>query len=165
MITNSRIAFAPDFEPTSDTNVDYNALFTMEDLLAAIQYINTKSTAGHDHISNWVLKHIGVKALKVLLRLFNYCWTRGDIPTSWRMANIIPILKRGKNKSDPKSYRPISILSCLSRLLERLVYNRLYALTELDFKLSETQADSRHAQRQTLDHHIRLTEDILGGSS
>jgi hypothetical protein len=42
-----------------------------------------------------------------------------------KQANVIPILKPGKDPSDPKSYRPISLLNALSKIHERLLLHRL----------------------------------------
>jgi hypothetical protein len=43
----------------------------------------------------------------------------GYIPNIWKRANIILLLKPKKNKHHPSSYRPISLLSCLGKLLEK----------------------------------------------
>jgi hypothetical protein len=44
---------------------------------------------------------------------------------AWKQANIIPILKPGRDPSDPKSYNSISLLNALSKILERLLLHRL----------------------------------------
>ena len=45
-------------------------------------------------------------------------------------ATIIPVHKKGKDKKDPNSYRPISLLICLGKLLERVINRRLIFLEE-----------------------------------
>jgi hypothetical protein len=51
-----------------------------------------------------------------------------------RMATAIPILKPGKNSTDTESYRPISLTSCLCKILERMVNNKLvYLLPEQEY--------------------------------
>ena len=49
-----------------------------------------------------------------------------------KKATIIPIHKKGKDKKDPNSYRPISLLSCLGKVLERVINRRLIAFLEED---------------------------------
>jgi hypothetical protein len=42
-------------------------------------------------------------------------------PTDWKLAHVIPLFKAG-NKSFPSNYRPVSLLSCVSKLLEKIVF-------------------------------------------
>ena len=47
------------------------------------------------------------------------------MPTVWREAIWIPVFRRGKDKSKAESYRPISLISCMGKLMERLINTRL----------------------------------------
>jgi len=58
-----------------------------------------------------------------MLRLFNKIWDSGQIPKHWKHAFVIPILKPGKNKFD--SYRPISLLNTMCKILEKIIDTRL----------------------------------------
>jgi hypothetical protein len=58
-------------------------------------------------------------------------------PTAWKLANVIPILKPSKDPSDPKSYRPISLLNALSKILERLLLHRLKSYVAEHLIISE----------------------------
>ena len=49
----------------------------------------------------------------------------GEFPDAWKTAFITPILKEGKNPTEATSYRPVALLSCLSKVLERLVHEQL----------------------------------------
>ena len=57
------------------------------------------------------LKHIGPRAHRWLHSMVNMCFTENKILKVWRQSRIISILKPGKDTSNPKSYRPISLLS------------------------------------------------------
>jgi hypothetical protein len=57
-------------------------------------------------------------------------WSKGNFPKEWRSATVIPILKPGKNPSITESYRPISLTSCLWKVLERIVNKRLVYILE-----------------------------------
>ena len=54
----------------------------------------------------------------------DFFFKNGIFPESCTLAKVIPLYKKG-NKLDPNNYRPISILTCFSKILERLIYNRL----------------------------------------
>lgn len=56
-----------------------------------------------------------------VLRLFNMIWSGGGLPDMWKRAVMIPVSKPGR----PGSYRPISLTSCLCKVFERIILNRL----------------------------------------
>ena len=79
--------------------------------------------------------------LKILfLKIFEVCWT---IPTIWKEAVVRPIPKKGKDKQDPSSYHPISLLSCVGKLLERTINKRLIWHLESNSVLASTQTGYR----------------------
>ena len=79
----------------------------------------------------------------------------------WKMATIIPIPKLGKELSSPTSYRPISLLSCFAKLVERLITRRLYYYVETNKLFSATQAGFRkrlgtHDQISRIENQIKV---------
>ena len=60
-------------------------------------------------------------AIQKLTDIFNHSIQHNTIPNTWKIAKIIPILKPNKSPTEPASYRPISLLCTLSKILERLV--------------------------------------------
>ena len=70
--------------------------------------------------------------------MFHACFRENNIPTVWRKAKAITILKRGKNPQEPKNFRPISLLCHTYTLLERMILNRLLPI--IDKKLMPEQA-------------------------
>ncbi|GFO16032.1 RNA-directed DNA polymerase from mobile element jockey [Plakobranchus ocellatus] len=76
------------------------------------------------------LRHLPESCLHILLKIFNYIWTTGDISPSLREASVVPILKPGTNPSDPSNYRPIALTSCLCKTLELMVNDRLVHVLE-----------------------------------
>ncbi|CAF4777969.1 unnamed protein product, partial [Rotaria magnacalcarata] len=90
-----------------------------------------------------------------LTKLFNQILKQGYIPTKWKTANIILILKPKKDKQHPSSYRPISLLSCLGKLLEKIIKQRLMLELERRNILPEHQAGFRPG-KSTIYNILRL---------
>jgi len=132
---------------------------TMQELEAALKKLKKKKAPGADGITNEMLKHLGYKAKRTLLLIFNLSWHSGKFPSKWKEAHIRPIPKSGKDKSKPESYRPISLLSCTGKLLERIVNKRLLWHLESNSLLAPTQTGYRQ-HRSTEDQLSYFTQDI-----
>lgn len=76
---------------------------------------------GPDEISPIVLKHIGTHGIAYLTMMLNLSLKSLTIPNVWKTARIIPIQKPGKDASFGKSYRLISLLSPVAKLMEKLL--------------------------------------------
>ena len=95
-----------------------------EEVASIIQSLKVKSASGPDGISTQMLKICSSFISQYLSLLFNQSLSSGIVPTDWKLSNVTPVYKAG----DPKlaeNYRPISLLSFPSKLLERIVHNRL----------------------------------------
>ena len=60
-----------------------------------------------------------------LSRLFNRSMEMGCFPDVWKQANVTPVYKKA-DKQIKENYRPISLLSCVGKVMERIVFNELY---------------------------------------
>jgi len=115
---------------------------------------------GPDGISNLLVKHAPTKFRSVLLYLFNYSWQNGVLPDEWRRANVCPIYKGLPSpKSQAKSYRPISLTSCVVKIFERMILERL--VVYLDGKRFFTTAQSGFRKHHsTIDQVYRLISRV-----
>ena len=136
--------------------------FSLSELEGVIREIHVRGAEGPDGIPPRFLQELGPAARSFMLRCFNQSWSLGCCPQSWRNAVIIPILKKDKPAGVVDSYRPFSLTSCLGKLMERLVANRLYHLAESRGLLTEDQAGFRR-QRSTEDQILRVTQAISDG--
>ena len=142
---------------------------TLQELEEALKKMKQKKAPGPDGITNEMLKHLGPGAKRTLLRIYNQSWSTGTVPTIWKEAVIRPIPKKEKDKRDPSSYCPISLLSCVGKLLERIINKRLIWHLESNSVLTSTQTGYRQFRRPTgsLDagHQRCLPREEEGSSS
>ena len=89
-------------------------------LLNFIKRMKPKTSFGEDLISNKVLQFIAPYIFQPLKHLINLSLKTGYFPDKFKVAKIIPIFK-DSDKHDFTNYRPISLLSSLSRLVESIV--------------------------------------------
>lgn len=105
--------------------VPENKKVSVEEVQAALKCSKNMKAPGFDSIFNLVLKNLSLSTLTHIVNIFNKCLDLNYFPSCWKMAKIVPILKPGKDPTSPKSYRPISLLSALSKLFERVILNRV----------------------------------------
>ena len=82
--------------------------------------MKNKQSAGHDDISNFILKGLISSIADPLAHIFNASILSGVFPEQMKIAKVIPLYKKG-DKLDPSNYRPISLLPTLSKILEKLM--------------------------------------------
>ena len=92
--------------------------------LEALKKMKQKKALGPNGITNEMLKHLRPRAKHLLLRIYNQSWLTGAVPPIWKEALIRPIPKKGKDRQDPSTYCLISLLSCVEKLLERIINKR-----------------------------------------
>ena len=93
-----------------------------QDILDMISTLDANKAVGPDIISNKMLIAVKVQISKPLCMLFNKSLHQNIFPTDWKLSHVIPLFKAG-DKSFPSNYRPVSLLSCVSKLLEKIVLN------------------------------------------
>ena len=72
-----------------------------------------------------MIKLCGESLITPLSIIFNNCIQTGVFPREWKMGNIIPVHKK-LSKQVVNNYRPISLLSIFSKLLEKIIFQNLY---------------------------------------
>ncbi|GBN71383.1 putative RNA-directed DNA polymerase from transposon BS [Araneus ventricosus] len=106
-----------------------------------------------------MIKNLPVRIILRITFIINCIFKFSYFPKSWKTAVVVPIYKQGKNAQIPDSYRPISLLSSLSKLAETVILHRLEAETEnkLPFQFGFRKGLS------TTEQLIRMTEHIREG--
>ena len=124
------------YEKVYDSSPPASLLISSKFIQKIIQ--RTKSNASPSNIIPPVIYKLGIESVNnALVKLFNHVFTSGDFPTQWKTAIVTPILKPKQNPKLPNSYRPISILPFLSKVLEKIMSIKLYSVTENKFSSSQ----------------------------
>lgn len=101
-------------------------IVTSEELLEAINSCPVNSATGPDGIPYTFIKAVVKANTQFIQDMFTTMLRHSVHPDQWKIAKCIPIPKPGKaNYSAAKAYRPISLLQCFSKLLEKIVAERL----------------------------------------
>ena len=137
----------------------YNIPFKQSELENVINSLPKNKASGIDEIPYEFISHLDEKLKNQLLEIMNSCWTNETFPTNWKHAIILPFLKPNKDPTQPTSYRPLSLVSNIGKIYEKLILNRMYWYLENNTLLPEYQTGFRR-ERSTEDQLARLEHII-----
>ena len=144
--------------PPSNNMESINLPFTLVEMMHALSS-SALTSPGDDGIRYEMLSSLPQRTKLYLLDVFNGLWTSHTSPGSWDLSILIPCLKPGKDPGSPGNYRPIALTSCVCKLFERMVNNRLVWYLESKGLLSNRQFGFRK-NRSTLDPLLMLSREI-----
>ena len=142
----------------SNHEMDYNEPITAEEFKQCLAATH-ETSPGKDRITYSMIKNAHQSMKNRILHLYNRIFNEGIFPSAWRVSIIIPILKPEKDPLDPSSYRPISLTSCLCKLLEKILNCRLMWFLERNGHITAQQAGFRR-NRSTTDPLVQVSHDI-----
>ena len=96
-----------------------------DDVLKAIDSLKPKTSCGQDKITNKLLKYIKYEAALPLMTIMNQMFSSGIFPNSMKIAKVVPLYKKNENNVF-NNYRPVSILSSVSKVFERIMHDQIY---------------------------------------
>ncbi len=114
----------PDFEKRTNSEIS-DLHIEIDEIVDIIQVLVPNKASGPDSISHRMLKLCPRDIAPPLQIIFNKSLNTGQYPSTWKMANVIAIFKKG-DASLPSNYRPISLISCVGKVLERIVFKYIY---------------------------------------
>ena len=92
--------------------------------LKRLQSLNIKKATGPDMIPARILKDLATEIAPIVCCIFQQSLDTGCVPPAWRNANITPIYKKG-DRSTPANYRPVSIISICSKVIEHIIFSQV----------------------------------------
>ena len=90
-----------------------------------IMNLDLLEASGTDCIPVVVLKNCEPECSYILAELFNKCLKDSCFPDCWKVSAVVPVFKNVVERSTAKNYCPVSLLSVVSKVFEKLLNNRI----------------------------------------
>ena len=110
--------------PDITTLSDKQQNLTEQEINEEVASLKPNKILGYDNIHVNVIKVIYEELKRPLFHIFDQSLKSGIFTDKLKIVKVLPIYKSGK-KYVLSNYRPISVLPCFSKILERIMYNRL----------------------------------------
>jgi len=133
--------------------------FSTREILSIIKSLNTKNSSSYDEISKKLLKISANYICSPLTYIFNKSISTGIFPDRLKYLIIKPLYKKGE-RTDLSNYRPISMLTSFSKVLEKALYNRLIEYLN-DNNVLNTQQFGLRKRLSTENAIFKLRHEIL----
>ena len=130
-----------------------------------IKNLNSQKSPGYDGISVKIIKTVANEISEPISHIFNLTFLSGTIPDPLKVALVTPIFKENE-KNKFQNYRPISVITCFSKILEKLMYRRLIKFIENNKILTKHQygfRDNRSTELAIIELTDRITKAIDKG--
>ncbi|GAB0181703.1 mitochondrial enolase superfamily member 1 [Grus japonensis] len=89
-----------------------------------LHHLDTHKSVGPDGINPKVLRELAEVLTEPLYIIYQQSWLTGEIPVDWKLANVMPIHKKGQ-KEDPENYRPVSLTSVPGKVMEQIILSAI----------------------------------------
>ena len=111
---------------------------TTQDVMCIISKLPNKKSTGYDEISTETIKILSAVISPTLSLIINKCILNGTVPDEMKVSKIKPLFKKG-DVTLLNNYRPISLLPCVSKIFERVLFNQLYEYFDRNDLLTQHQ--------------------------
>ncbi|XP_054034985.1 uncharacterized protein LOC128899525, partial [Dryobates pubescens] len=91
---------------------------------ALLSSLDPHKSMGPDGIHPRVLRELADELAKPLSIIFHQSWLTGEIPDDWKLANVVPIHKKGR-LDEPGNYRPVSLTSVPGKIMEQVILSAI----------------------------------------
>ncbi|GBN23224.1 RNA-directed DNA polymerase from mobile element jockey, partial [Araneus ventricosus] len=143
-------------------NINQPVLITPGEVIQLIKKINTRKATGPDGVPNKALRMLTLNAVTHLTKIFNKCLSSLHFPDVWKRAHVLMFPKPNQNHKLPDSYRPISLLSNIGKIFEKLLLNRIKIHCEENRIIPDEQFGFK--EKHSCTHQLlRVTNTIVHG--
>ena len=153
LVSDHTVSHNIPFGPANETDFTSFQEVSSNQIRRLLESLNTRKATGSDEVPASLLRGCADIFSQSITWLFNKSLRSGEVPKGFKKANIIPLLKSSRlDATAPCSYRGISLLPIMSKLLEKVVEEQLVRFLKKKNTLSEYQFGFRRG---------RSTEDLL----
>ena len=155
-------AYLPVIDRVLNINTLSSVEVTKQDTIDQLKSLDISKSYG---ISPVFLKESNRILVDSLTRLFNLSLKLSKVPHLWKQANVIPIFKKD-NRSKMNNYRPVSLLSVVGKIIERIVFKYVYNFFKDNFVISLFQSGflpGRSTVTQLLEVYHQLCKAVENG--
>ena len=117
-----------------ETEEEYNMDIKIEELERALK-VKKNTTPGIDNIPYRLFSVLKTDQKEELLETMNASWGTGKVSEKWKIEVVIPIHKPKKDKALVESYRPIMLLPCIGKVMEKIIKEKLEYIIEKDITI------------------------------
>ena len=135
---NDNGSVLPNFMSKTDTSL-YHVSVTKNHIINIIKNLNSNKAHGYDGISVTMFELCAPEVAIPLQIIFQDCINSGRFPDCWKYANVQPIHKKD-NRQIKSNYRPISLLPICGKMLEKIVFDQVYAFLNINNLLSKNRS-------------------------
>ena len=96
-----------------------------QEVESMLKSLKIGKAAGPDSVNNRLLQKLAYPLSFPLCDLYNFSFSSGTVPDLWKKANVTPVFKKN-DPSDPSNYRPISLLSAVGKVMEKIVHKYVF---------------------------------------
>uniref|UniRef100_A0A1B0CHA5 Putative reverse transcriptase-like protein n=1 Tax=Lutzomyia longipalpis TaxID=7200 RepID=A0A1B0CHA5_LUTLO len=136
----------------------------MSEIKQIVKSLKKRKAPGADAIYPIMIKNFPPIALEWLFAIFGLCMSIGYFPRAWKQAVVVPVPKPGKDHSLASSYRPISLLSTLGKIFEKIILKRLDHFISVNNIIRDEQFGFRRGH-STTHQLVRISSSIKKGLS
>ena len=157
-IQNNNVNFTTFLGERSVNSIFLDAV-TEKEVEIEISNLSGNKSCGHDEIPPKLVKEISKQIVKPLTHIYNQSLLTGVIPNELKIALVTPVFK-ANSKEEFSNYRPISVLPCFSKILEKIMYKRVMKYLDMHSMLFQSQYGFRKKHSTNL-ATIELVTKIL----
>ena len=143
---NSNLADSLPVFPSRTNLKLHNISITLKMVRKVVMNLDLSKASGPDCIPVVVLKNYEPELSYILAELFSKCLKESCFPDCWKVSSVVPVFKNVGERSTAKNYHPVSLLSVVSKVFEKLINDRIVYHLEKCGLFSDFQYGFRSSQ-------------------
>jgi hypothetical protein len=139
---------------------------TSREICEILGKIKPKTSSGPDGVSTKILRTLKEEFAPIIAKLVNVSTRTATFPKNMKLARVQPLYKGEGKKNEATNYRPISLLSCIGKIIERVIGKQLMKYLEENGLLNTRQygfRQSRNVTQPVLEITQRIFEHLNAG--